>query len=258
MKTICALTKKKFLTFFILTVTIWAAPSYAQNIVHFHRTLNESFRPATDQTVTQQLIYGTVEAVAIYQLGNLITKADVKSIANVQAQIALVRESDLPATARDAKVNSLKREMRRIEGNIAQRSGRGTVKLLVRGAQLFLILDIGARLYVLNALENKDPSYVPINTIFCSQFECFDMAESVMTYGNQSYIELRENLPKAIPRTRVSPPPAPTPAPTTPAAPDTPVADPAPPAVDDAQPTTPPVADPAEPVAPINDEQIEP
>lgn len=200
--------KAKLIT--IIAVLVFASSARAQLVEDFHTRLNNAFGPQTKETVTQQLIYGTVEAVAAYQLGGLITKVDRKAIANLSAQIALLRDSnDLPPNARESRIKALKREMRALEGGIAKRMGRGSVKLLVRGAQLFLILDIGSRFYVLNALENKDPSYVPINRIFCSQFECINMAEHIMSYSNQAYHEIRGTTPRAVPRTSVRTTPAP-------------------------------------------------
>ncbi len=182
----------------VFLITLLAL-SYAQAqiIDDFQRRLNQRFDRADSETVTQQVIYGSVEAVAAYQLNGLITKVDEKAIATIHAQIDILKNSsDLPPQVRQSRINALKRELSKIEGGIAKRMGRGTAKFLVRSGQLLLVLDIGSRIYVLNALDERDPGYVPFATIFCTEVRCPDVnvGEAVLIYSSEAFNNIRREL----------------------------------------------------------------
>lgn len=150
--------------------------------VEFRNQMDDVFRQADGDTLFQQIIFGSIEGFATYKLGTFISKPDRKEISAIALQIKALEEnrhkSYLPAEANlsdreyKARVNLLKRRLRSLEGNIAQRMGRGTAKFLIRGTQVLLVLDIGSRIFVLTALERRDPGTAPLKTLFCSEAGC--------------------------------------------------------------------------------------
>lgn len=171
---------------FTLAFILTAMPIYnahSQDTIHdFHRRLNHTYQQADKDTLLQQVVFSSLEVFATYKIGSFIKGPDRKEIAAIALQIkALENSSDtrivpienqLSGIERRARISQLNRKLRALEGNFASRMGRGTAKFFVRGAQLFLILDFGTRIFVLNTLDHKDPGMIPLKTLFCSELNC--------------------------------------------------------------------------------------
>lgn len=198
-------------------------PIQNSDIDKFNNRLERIYDQKNQDTFTQQIVYGSVELVAAYHLNSFIPKVDQRKIASLAVQIKALKDptagqyagNDLSPSQKAHKIRMLEKELKTVEGGIAKRMARGTTKILVRGAQVFLILDIGARVYVLNALNSRDPGFVPAYTFLCNQVDCDGAVDEVIETSNEAYIEARRAVePKPVPVT-----PTPQPAPATPPAP---------------------------------------
>jgi len=185
-----------------------AKPIEESDINRFNQRLELIYKQKNDDTLTQQIVYGSVEFVAAYQLNSLITKVDQRKISSVAVQIKALRDPNsaqlggdlLTPSQKAAKIRMLEKELKIVEGGILKRLGRGTTKILVRGAQVFLILDIGARIYVLNALDHRDPGFIPSYTFICNQRDCNRAVSEVIETSNEVYIETKRAMePKPAP-----------------------------------------------------------
>jgi hypothetical protein len=170
-------------------------PEPQPEVLHFRQNLNDIFDQQQLNTNGQQIIYGTVEAFSAYKFGTLVPRADSAEIAAIKSQlIALDRRSIadadpvLSTAQRAARERVLRADLRKLEGNIATRMSRGTARLLLRGGQVFLVLDIISRVYVLSVLE-KDPGFVPLKTLFCNEVDCDRVIEQAMYIQTQAYRE---------------------------------------------------------------------
>jgi hypothetical protein len=185
--------KNTFIT--ILSFLIFPLSGMAQDAVtNFNQRLQSIYRQTDDRTASHQVVFGTVEAITAYKLGSLISKRDEEAIASVTQEINDLRFAvDLTEAQKTARLAALNRKLGRLEGNIITKSGRGLTRFVVRGSQLFLILDLGTRIYVLNAL-NRDPDVLPAGTLVCTQLDCDAAVEQAMYIENEAYREARERI----------------------------------------------------------------
>jgi hypothetical protein len=169
------------LAFILTLVPLYTA--HAQNAANeFHHRMNVVYRQANSDTLLQQVIFGSLEVFATYKIGSFIHSPDRREISAIALQIkglesfrnsSLVQtEIQIPERERRARIAQLNRRLRVLEGSIGERMARGTAKFFVRGAQLLLVLDLGSRIYVLTALDHKDPGTIPLKTLFCSEVDC--------------------------------------------------------------------------------------
>jgi hypothetical protein len=159
---------------FFITLLTTSNFVHAQEVIeNFNKKLEQVFDQKTNQTMAQQLVYTTIEAASAYSLNLFISKknqdqikAITQKISDVNTSTALTEEQKL------IELISLKKELYQIQGSLIKRTANKTIKFLVRGTQVLLLFDIGARLYVMQILNNSDPGLSPTQEIFCDEFSC--------------------------------------------------------------------------------------
>lgn len=195
----------KSLSFIYATLLVFslafANHSKAQSVEEFNHRLDTIYGQGNQDTLIQQVVFGSLEAIAAYKLEGLISKPDRRAIAAVSSQISALEKSKghqfhptISEEQRLAQLRAAKHRLKILEGGILKKMGRGTAKLLVRGTQVFLILDVGTRIYILNTLSNKDPGFVPAYTLLCSEYDCPYTINRIIETSNQAYYESRRMI----------------------------------------------------------------
>lgn len=179
-------------------------PYVAQEIERFNRRLDRTYQQASQDTYGQQLLYFSLEGLAAWKLNTLVTPKDVVAIESVQTQLRALEDKrgvqiygteSLSESQRQARIQALKNKLKTIEGSLAQRAGRGAIKLVVRGAQVFLIADMASRVYIVTALSSRDPGFVPLPPLFCNAFDCDRAIDHMLTTSDQAYQNAQASNP---------------------------------------------------------------
>lgn len=166
------------------------APTYSAT-ERFHKRLNSMFPPSDQDTFGQQLVFGSFELLAYYRLNGILSHADKQTIESVRLQLSALEDNtkiegyvrDMSERERAAKIASLKRKLRSLEGGIVNRIGRGTARFVIRATQLYLILSVGSRIFVLTTMDAKDPAFFPLPKIACSAIDCDLITERILATG---------------------------------------------------------------------------
>lgn len=201
----------------------------SENIENFHDRLNGTFRQSNEDTIVQQIIYGSIEALAAYKLDSFITYPDRKEILSITVQIRALEERRaakyfpneplMSERERQAKISQLSKRLREIEGGIGERMKRGTAKFFIRGTQIILVLDFGARIYILNFLDHRDPGFIPLKTLACSEMDCVTAFNKLMKTSHDTYTNSRRIINPELNNEPISSRSVVTPVPSLPAVP---------------------------------------
>ncbi len=167
------------------------AVRYPSAVNHFHRRLNSVYSKSNENTLGQQIVYGSIELLAYYRLGKLLDHTDRQTIEIIRLQLKALEDNrpiegyvrEYGERERITKINALKKKLSDIEGNMAQKLGRGAAKFAIRGGQLYLVLSVGSRIYVLAALNEKDPGFFPLPKMTCTAFDCDRIVEEIMAFN---------------------------------------------------------------------------
>jgi hypothetical protein len=173
----------------------------------FNQRLENVYHQSDSRTSSHQIIFGSVEAITAYKLGSLITKRDQKALRAIALQMKTLSNplaggntpyaeyaGTLTPEERARVTKDLGRKLKNLEGSLVTKAGRGVMKILVRGGQVFLVLDLGARIYVLNALQNRDPDIFPLGPMTCSQLNCGAVVEQAIYMQNEAYKAARRGI----------------------------------------------------------------
>lgn len=167
-----------------------------RQLEHFHQRLEKNYQQSYEDTFGQQVVYGSIEAFAAYKLNGYLKPQDKVAIQSIQTQLRALEDrrgvqiygvDSLTEPERQARINVLKKKLKTIEGNLAQRIGHGTTKIIVRGTQVFLIAQLVSRIYILTALDRRDPGFFPLPSFFCSGFDCDFLINDVIATSNNAY-----------------------------------------------------------------------
>lgn len=114
-----------------------------------------------------------------HMTGKKYSAVAVQAMADLQKQIATA-----PLAADKAQeIRTLQAHLKRIEGNIAKRLGKASVRIVMKTIGTFILVDVGARGYVLYVIE-KDPGVLPLltaSTIACSEVNCAETVDQVLS-----------------------------------------------------------------------------
>ena len=86
---------------------------------------------------------------------------------------------------KEAKLNSLAQRLKGLTGKTAKGRALKGLNVIVRTGQIALAVDIGTRIYVINALESN-PGINPTATFYCEAIECEDLINKAVGSSQRS------------------------------------------------------------------------
>lgn len=145
----------------------------------YKERLENVFEQKTPGSGIRQLVYANLELVTAVSLNTLVVSrnaAKVKRITQEIRQLEKIKTAGPVETLSNrSKIASLKNEVQRIEKQLLQKSTSKTLKFFarstLRGTQIFLVIEVGTRYYIVNALD-RDPGYMPLVEIACEAMSC--------------------------------------------------------------------------------------
>lgn len=85
-----------------------------------------------------------------------------------------------------AKIHELSQKLKVVAGQTLKGQARKGLNVLIRGAQVVLMIDVGYRIYVI-ASFNGDPGLFPLNDLYCRATDCADEVETFLAHSAKLY-----------------------------------------------------------------------
>lgn len=166
-----------------------------QNKIESHRvsnTVNDKMRGYLIFALEEQIAEITadkrnyIEASKIPKNTEILTRQLNPQVASNIYYYGARQMVAMTAVQKEVKIKDLSQKLKVAAGRTFKGQAVRAVNVIIRGAQIAIMVDVGYRLYVVFRLHN-DPGLLPLNDLYCKTFDCVQEVESFLDHTSKLY-----------------------------------------------------------------------